>query len=318
MAGLNRNLDNEDATCAFVDDVDNTKKVLFDVSSVTTATTRTVSWPDKNFTPNDGDVVGPASSTDNAITRFDSTTGKLLKNTTTTLNDTGTFGTGGAHDITINPGNNNINLTPDSNGRIFITAGSTAAAGNSIDLNSPLGGIEITANNTTNGFVAINSGISSLAAIAMSATSGGILISAQPDTNTYQFILRQLVTTGIAAADFEIHSNCTNGAGTGGKILINTTAVSGTPGKIEINSASTAADSVKIVSSGDIDISGGNIRAATALFGVFGSSQGQPAAYTPTNVVTDRSYDANSTTLAELADVLGTLIADLQGYGLLQ
>jgi hypothetical protein len=36
-----------------------------------------------------GDVVGPASSTDNAITRFDSTTGKLLQNSTATLSDTG-------------------------------------------------------------------------------------------------------------------------------------------------------------------------------------------------------------------------------------
>jgi hypothetical protein len=42
----------------------------------------------------------------------------------------------------------------------------------------------------------------------------------------------------------------------------------------------------------------------------------QPSAYTPTNVSTDRSYDANSTTLNELADVVGTLIGDLQGLGL--
>lgn len=38
-----------------------------------------------------GDVVGPASSTDNAVTRFDSTTGKLIQNSTVTLNDDGTF-----------------------------------------------------------------------------------------------------------------------------------------------------------------------------------------------------------------------------------
>lgn len=42
----------------------------------------------------------------------------------------------------------------------------------------------------------------------------------------------------------------------------------------------------------------------------------QPAAYTPTNVTTDRSYDANATTIDELADVLGTLISDLQSLGL--
>jgi hypothetical protein len=34
--------------------------------------------------------------------------------------------------------------------------------------------------------------------------------------------------------------------------------------------------------------------------------------YTSTNVTADRSFDANSTTLDEIADVLGTLIADLQ------
>lgn len=43
----------------------------------------------------------------------------------------------------------------------------------------------------------------------------------------------------------------------------------------------------------------------------------QPAAYTPTNVTTDRSYDANATTLDEVADVLGTLVADLQSIGLI-
>jgi len=43
----------------------------------------------------------------------------------------------------------------------------------------------------------------------------------------------------------------------------------------------------------------------------------RPAAYTPSNVTTDRAYDANSTTVDELADVLGTLIADLQSIGLI-
>lgn len=36
-----------------------------------------------------GDVVGPGSSTDNAITRFDSTTGKLLQNSSATVDDNG-------------------------------------------------------------------------------------------------------------------------------------------------------------------------------------------------------------------------------------
>jgi hypothetical protein len=36
-----------------------------------------------------GDVVGPASATDNAIARFDTTTGKLLQNSVVTIGDTG-------------------------------------------------------------------------------------------------------------------------------------------------------------------------------------------------------------------------------------
>lgn len=43
----------------------------------------------------------------------------------------------------------------------------------------------------------------------------------------------------------------------------------------------------------------------------------QPAAYTTSNVTTDRTYDANATTLDELADVVGTLIADIKSLGLI-
>ena len=39
--------------------------------------------------------------------------------------------------------------------------------------------------------------------------------------------------------------------------------------------------------------------------------------YTPTNVSADRAFDANATSIDEIADVLGTLIADLQLTGLL-
>ena len=45
---------------------------------------------------------------------------------------------------------------------------------------------------------------------------------------------------------------------------------------------------------------------------------GTPPTYTVTNVTTDRSYDANATTLDELADVLGTLINDLRERGRLR
>ena len=40
-----------------------------------------------------GDVVGPASATDNAVARFDTTTGKLIQNSLTTIDDTGILAT---------------------------------------------------------------------------------------------------------------------------------------------------------------------------------------------------------------------------------
>ena len=43
-----------------------------------------------------GDVVGPGSSTDNAITRFDSTTGKLLQNSVVTVSDDGSIASSNA------------------------------------------------------------------------------------------------------------------------------------------------------------------------------------------------------------------------------
>lgn len=58
---------------------------------------------------------------------------------------------------------------------------------------------------------------------------------------------------------------------------------------------------------------------AAARLGFFGVTPvARAAAYTATNVTTDRSYDADTVAVAELADVVGTLIADLRTYGLLQ
>ena len=52
-----------------------------------------------------------------------------------------------------------------------------------------------------------------------------------------------------------------------------------------------------------------------AFFGAAGAAQA--GNYSVSNVSTDRAYDADSVTIGELADVLGTLIDDLQSYGLI-
>jgi hypothetical protein len=43
-----------------------------------------------------GAVIGPSSSTDNAVTRFDGTTGKIIQNSTVTIDDSGNIITNGS------------------------------------------------------------------------------------------------------------------------------------------------------------------------------------------------------------------------------
>lgn len=69
---------------------------------------------------------------------------------------------------------------------------------------------------------------------------------------------------------------------------------------------------------GECEIDGALNHDGTTV-GFFGVAPAtRAAAYTVTNLTTDRAYDANASSVAELADVLGTLIADLRTYGLVQ
>lgn len=74
-----------------------------------------------------GDVVGPASATDNAIVRFDGTTGKLVQNSAVTVADTTGDITGGAY--------NKVTITaPATSATLTIANGKTLTANNSITL----------------------------------------------------------------------------------------------------------------------------------------------------------------------------------------
>lgn len=65
-----------------------------------------------------GDVVGPGSSTDNALVRFDSTTGKLTQNSTVTLDDTGAI-TVPEMAAPSTPGANKVTLYAKSDGLLY-------------------------------------------------------------------------------------------------------------------------------------------------------------------------------------------------------
>ena len=82
-----------------------------------------------------GDVVGPASSTDNAIVRFDSTTGKLIQNSTATLSDGGIMIVTELDTDSIKSAtaNSPIVIAPDGTGDVHLNADSVRIGDNNAD-----------------------------------------------------------------------------------------------------------------------------------------------------------------------------------------
>lgn len=95
-----------------------------------------------------GDVVGPASATDNAAVRFDSTTGKLIQNSALTINDSGNITTAGdalINNVYIGRRTSVTGGGPDQNLVIGQSAGISLLTGGSQNLNTIVG------NNAGNG-----------------------------------------------------------------------------------------------------------------------------------------------------------------------
>lgn len=132
-----------------------------------------------------GDVTGPASSTDNAVTRFDGTTGKLLQNSAVTIDDNGVLA-GDRHTV-INDSNGNaaygITATGSAVNYINVTnaaAGGTvtlAAAGS--DTNIPL----IISNKGT-GIFALRPASNGTNAVRIQNTAGSTTVLTADTTNS--------------------------------------------------------------------------------------------------------------------------------------
>ncbi len=137
---------------------------------------------------------------------------------------------------------------------------------------------------------------------ASTLTDGGILIGSG--------------TGALTALGVATNGQIPIGDGTTDPVLA---VITGTANKITVTNGAgtitlTIPDAVTLVTltlSGDLNHDGTNI-------GFYGTTPvAQSSAYSPTNVSTDRAYDADSTTINELADILGTLITDLQATGII-
>lgn len=131
--------------------------------------------------PGSGNVTGPISSTDNAICRFNGTTGKIIQNSGVTISDTNTIES--SSDLTIDTGAFLFDIT------------NTSTDANAIDLQAVSGGIRLTANKPIYLTTSSNSNLND---IELEAVSGRLLV----DSRSCRLLL-----TDTTAQTFSIEAN---------------------------------------------------------------------------------------------------------------
>lgn len=167
-----------------------------------------------------GDVVGPASSTDNAIARYDGITGKVLQNSNVTVSDTGAITVAGTYTFPIVDGTNGQFLT--TNGAGVLTWATVAGTGTVTSVSVV----------SANGFAGSVATATTTPAITLTTTVTGILegngtaISAATTTGSGAVVRATsptLVTPALGTPSSGVLTSCTGlpistgltGAGTG-------------------------------------------------------------------------------------------------------
>jgi hypothetical protein len=254
-----------------------------------------------------GNVVGPASSTDNAVARFDSTTGKLLQNSVVTIGDTGattgvtTFAASTSVTTPIVQATNSAGLAlKNSAGTTQMSVGAGGGDNMSINVSTNLNGTnaQIDISPTGTGHVHIKpTGVNSVEIIPVSVGKMDNVAIGATTASTGAF-------TTISGSDQLTLTNASNynlyASGAGNNYMAGSLGIGATP------SASVNLDVSKVIGSG-----------ATTAYGIWSRGLAAPTATsTVIGVVTQVGTSSNGGTpytisaLAQFRAIQGTINAD--------
>ncbi len=204
-----------------------------------------------------GDVVGPSSATDNAIARFSTTTGKLIKNSSATIDNGGVMTVNGAVVAGAGTlsGTGNLNLV--SNGNI------DATAPGAIDLISASSNVNITGrNNVSIGATTTAINLNALAPTfgAINLTAGANITTTSTDADIYNNASGNLAYTAL-------NGNASLGASNGAVSV--TAGGTGSGGNLYVNSTNSTAAfygglAATVASNGNIDVTAGQYMTLTS------------------------------------------------------
>lgn len=234
-----------------------------------------------------GDVVGPGSSTDNAIARFDATTGKLIQNSALTLGDTGILGFPGGVKQTFNPGTTTAGLNAGA-----LAGDPSGLANGDIWYNSSSNALKARINGAS---VALGAGGGSGALVLLSSQTASAsasidftslitstydeylieLLNIVPATTNTSILMRMSTNNGVSfdsGANYEYRGLASGNAAVsalgatgqtaillaGGATLVNTAARGGFSGTFRLINPLSAVIDKTIVGSGSLAANDGN------------------------------------------------------------
>jgi hypothetical protein len=189
-----------------------------------------------------GDVVGPASATDNAVSRFDLTTGKLIQNSLVTISDTGAISApvdASISGLTVGKGGGAI-ATNTAIGAAALTSNSTGA--NSV----AIGYTALQTNSTGLRNIAIGSGALATSSTASDNLAIGYVAGTSLTTGTYNSFVGGY--GGVSFSSGQANTTGSNNSGFGGGSLgSNTTGNSNTGlGHLALYSNTTASNNTAV------------------------------------------------------------------------